>query len=271
MGISEDEHMSIFNTETQKTLHCKPGHVGCSVKSGMIDPTGQYVATTGSDGNLNIYKFVQNQESIEFLTKIKICDKKVPADRTFDLEVQWLSEETLLIPGKKELGFLQKDENDEKVWESCYEERVAHASEISTVMKLSNEILVSYSQADSNLKVWRLSDEECSCLYNMKFENPLIAIRYDNQSKTLACMDNECKIGVLSKDLVDGAQEETEEADEIDVNDLDLAELADEEEEIQPSKDDEIIESKPREELAPAEVIEEQLEDQEIKDLETFM
>ena len=49
--------MSMFNTETEKTVMCKPGHEGCSVYSGQVDPTGKYVATTGSDGFINIYKF----------------------------------------------------------------------------------------------------------------------------------------------------------------------------------------------------------------------
>jgi hypothetical protein len=146
---------------------CKPGHSGCSAKSGQIDPTGQLVATTGSDGFLNIYKLAEDK--VELLTTVKVCDKKVPVDRSFDLEVQWLSEDTLLIPGKASLGFLQKDADDEKVWEASYEERVSHATEITTVMKISSEVLISYSQEDSVLKVWRLGDEGCSCLYEMKF------------------------------------------------------------------------------------------------------
>lgn len=231
LGISEDEAVSIFNTETKQTLVCKPGHSGCSAKSGQIDPTGQLVATTGSDGFLNIYKI--NEDKLEFLTKIKICDKKVPVDKSFDLEMQWLSEETLLVPGKTSLGFLQKDEDDEKVWEACYEERVSHATEITTVMKISNEVLISYSQDDSVLKVWRLNDDGCACLYEFKFQNPIISIKYDNQSKTLACMDCECRIGVFQKDLI-GAQpldsataKAEEEADEIDLENVDLDDSVD--------------------------------------------
>ena len=34
VGISNDSHLSLFNTETQQTIMCKPGHEGCSVKSG---------------------------------------------------------------------------------------------------------------------------------------------------------------------------------------------------------------------------------------------
>lgn len=55
MGFSNDSHMSMFNTQTQKTVHLKPGHTDCSVKSGVVDFNGKYAATTGSDGYLNIY------------------------------------------------------------------------------------------------------------------------------------------------------------------------------------------------------------------------
>jgi hypothetical protein len=46
----------------------------------------------------------------------------VPAERGFDLEPQWLNEDTILIPGSKSLGFLSKDEENEKVWEICHED-----------------------------------------------------------------------------------------------------------------------------------------------------
>ena len=57
LGFSNEPHMGVFNTETEKTILCKPGHGSCSVKNGAVDPTGKYVASTGSDGNINIYKF----------------------------------------------------------------------------------------------------------------------------------------------------------------------------------------------------------------------
>lgn len=88
VGVSGDEHLGLFNSETQKTIMCKPGHEGCSVKSGQVDPTGTYVASTGTDGHLNIYKFTG--DGVEFLTKVKVSDKKVSAERTYDLEFQWL-------------------------------------------------------------------------------------------------------------------------------------------------------------------------------------
>jgi WD40 repeat protein len=163
VGISEDEHASVFNTETKAALHCKPGHAGCMVKSAQIDQSNSYIATTGTDGFLNIYKLSSTQESLELLSKVKICEKKVPAERGFDLEPQWLNEDTILIPGSKSLGFLSKDEDNEKVWEICHEEQVQHDHEITTIFSLSNEVLISYSQEDSTLKVWLMNEEGAKC------------------------------------------------------------------------------------------------------------
>ena len=87
LGFSDEEHMSIYNTETEKTIFCKPGHESCSVKSGAVDPLNKYVATTGTDGFLKIYKFADDHSSVKFLSKIKICEKKVSSDRTFNLDI----------------------------------------------------------------------------------------------------------------------------------------------------------------------------------------
>lgn len=85
LGFSSEAHLSLFNTQTENTIFCKPGHEGCSVKSGAVDPTGRFVASTGSDGFMNIYELSENQDSATFLTKEKISNRRVPADRTFDL------------------------------------------------------------------------------------------------------------------------------------------------------------------------------------------
>ena len=91
------------------------------------------MATTGADGKLNIYKIVKDERLLH-LAKIEICEEKVPDDDSFGLQMQWLTDETLLIAGHRSLGFLSKDEDDEKVWDSCYEERVEHAKVITSII-----------------------------------------------------------------------------------------------------------------------------------------
>ena len=82
-----------------------------------------------------------------------------------------------------------------------YEERVSHSQEINFVYAISDEVLVTHSQSDCVLKIWRLNQDCCKTLYDIKLKKPAISIVYDNQSKQLAIMDNECNIGFLKRDF----------------------------------------------------------------------
>ena len=33
LGFSDDEHLTIYNSENEMSFSCKPGHEGCQVKS----------------------------------------------------------------------------------------------------------------------------------------------------------------------------------------------------------------------------------------------
>lgn len=55
----------------------RPGHEG-SILNGALDPLGEYVATTGCDGHLHIYKIMRDEyESMTFelVKKHKIFKK----------------------------------------------------------------------------------------------------------------------------------------------------------------------------------------------------
>ena len=54
LGCAEDSQVQVFNTETEKVMHFKPGHDG-SLKNAAMDPLGEYVATSGCDGMVHIY------------------------------------------------------------------------------------------------------------------------------------------------------------------------------------------------------------------------
>lgn len=87
-----------------------------------------------------------------------------------------------------------------------------------------------------------MNEEGAKCLYQFKFENTLIAIQYDNQTKTLACMDNECQIGVFRKNFigteepevvaepVQKAAEVTLDEDDIDLEDINMEDFEDNDE-----------------------------------------
>ena len=99
LGFSKDEHVGVYNTENQKSFTCTPGHTGCTALGAAVDPNGKFIATSGSDGYLNIYKIDESGSSASFLSKVKICEKKVVADRTFDLDMHWIDGETVVVPG----------------------------------------------------------------------------------------------------------------------------------------------------------------------------
>lgn len=171
LAFSQEAHSTLYNTQTQKTIFLKPGHENCTAKSGAVDPQGQYIATSGSDGFLNIYKFTQDQENVEFLEKVKMTNKRVPQDSTFDLKFQWLDDgETILIPGNTHIVFVQKDDDSEK-WNKIEEERINHKTEITSIMSISNEILLTYSQQDQTMKIWKLDEEGCTCQQEIKLKN----------------------------------------------------------------------------------------------------
>lgn len=84
LGFSNDDCAQVFNLETKQTALCSPGHQGHQVKNGQVNGDNSLLATTGTDGCLNIYKIEddQGQLSTTFLQKIEInkADKKVGND-----------------------------------------------------------------------------------------------------------------------------------------------------------------------------------------------
>ena len=75
---------------------------------------------------------------MKFLTKVKVTNKKVPADRSFDLEFQWQPDgETILIPGRKHIVFIQKDDESDQ-WSLINEEKIFHNAEITSMTALAN-------------------------------------------------------------------------------------------------------------------------------------
>ena len=122
------------------------------------------MATTGTDGFLNIYKFAEDHSSVKFLTKVKICDKKVHSDRTFDLDVQWLEDgESIIVTGNSFCGFVQISEDDLDL-EVNHQDMIAHNKEITSIVKINEEVMATYSAGDKFMKIWRINADGVSCL-----------------------------------------------------------------------------------------------------------
>jgi len=105
---------------------------------------------------------------------------------------------------------------------------ISHAHEISSLFSISNEVLITYSNGDSVMKVWRLDENGCKNLYTVKHSSKLLAIRYDQQAKCIAVMDKDCRLGVCRKDLLVEDPEKapaSEEEDDIDLENIEMDDL----------------------------------------------
>lgn len=168
--------------------------------------SGQFLASTGTDGFLNIYEL--SEDSATLLKKVKIADKKVgPNDR---MNISWLESESILVSGNKLMGVVTKGET-EKDWELDHQEMISHDREITGILKISDEIMATHSSEDKVIKIWCINEEGCNCLHEFKIKNPVMAMEYDNHTKCLAIMDTECKIALFKRDFTKGAEEQSEE------------------------------------------------------------
>ena len=72
MAFSNDECAKIYDCKSKKFVECFPGHTGARAKNGMVNGAGSMVATTGSDGFINIYEITRSDSdiSVKFATKI---------------------------------------------------------------------------------------------------------------------------------------------------------------------------------------------------------
>ena len=147
------------------------------------------------------------------MSKIKICEKNVKADRAFEFGVQWLQGtapggETIIVSGNNCIGFVQRGEAGETDWDFSLEERVAHDKVISSLFCVSEEVLVTHSYDDSLIRIWRINEEGFSCLNEIKLKKPAISMEYDNRTKCLAVMDSDHQIGIFKRDFSGGASED---------------------------------------------------------------
>jgi hypothetical protein len=74
---------------------------------------------------------------------------------------------------------------------------IAHNSEISSIIKINDEIMATYSSNDKFIKVWKINAEGVECLNEIQLKKSAISIAYDNMTKTLAVMDSDCNIGIF--------------------------------------------------------------------------
>jgi len=81
------------------------------------------------------------------------------------------------------------------------EERICHNFEITSLMSINNEVLLTYSMQDQMVKIWRLGGEECTCFKEFKLKVKAICFEFDATSNCLAFMDTNCHIGTFQYDF----------------------------------------------------------------------
>ena len=76
----------------------KPGHKDHAVKYATIDSSGRFVATSGTDGKINIYE-ISNFEG-KFIREFSLfkLNKNILQKSEFEFRLEWLGE-TLLTSG----------------------------------------------------------------------------------------------------------------------------------------------------------------------------
>lgn len=88
---------------------------------------------------------------------------------------------------------------------------IEHDKEITGILKINDEIMATFSSEDKVIKIWCINEEGCNCLHEIKINNHIMAMEYDNHTKCLAVMDTECKIAIFKRDFTKGAEEQIEE------------------------------------------------------------
>lgn len=115
------------------------------------------------------------------------------------MSVQWLPDgDSVIVSGNESLGIVTRDEDE---WTICHEDKISHSKIITSVFAISEEIITTCSAEDSTIKIWRLNQDGCECLKELKLEAPPISILYDNKTKCLVMMDKSLNLGVLQKDF----------------------------------------------------------------------
>ena len=154
----------------------------------------------------------EDELSIKFIQKVEIssADKKIGND-LFDFSIQWLpSNEDILVSGNTSLGIVSRDGDGQ--WSLTLEDAVHHEHPISTLVAISEEILVTYSMEDKAVKVWRFGDDGCKSIWDFKHSLEISSIIYSEKLSSLALLDIKGAVCFLQGDF-SKTQEEAEQAE----------------------------------------------------------
>ena len=80
------------------------------------------------------------------------------------MDVQWLEDgESIIVTGNSFCGFVQISEDDLDL-EVNHQDMIAHNKEITSIVKINEEVMATYSAGDKFMKIWRINADGVSCL-----------------------------------------------------------------------------------------------------------
>ncbi len=77
---AKDSSIQIYNTDSNKIFNTKSVPHSGRVRNASMDPSGEFVVTTGSEGGLHLYKFKTDSTDLQFVAKSKVIAKPLNED-----------------------------------------------------------------------------------------------------------------------------------------------------------------------------------------------
>jgi hypothetical protein len=137
------------------------------------------------------------------------------------------------VSGKETLQIIQMDSEDDRIWHVSSEDSIKHNCPITSILALSEEVLVTYSDGDRCVKMWQFVDQGCKLLKQTNLDESITQLKYHPQSDLIFTMDTKARIGYceggVSQKTIPRKEmkEEEEEVDEIDYEQLGMEILED--------------------------------------------
>ena len=191
---TEANDMQLYWIEAEKCTKLTPSHEGI-VLNGDVDPTGEFIATTGCDGMLHVCKLNLDPEKLELVTMQEISRKTTFGDNQ-QLQVAWSPDgQVLAIAGETSLRVMSRD----NLQEIKTITDISHDNNISQLCWINSNILVTVD-IQSILKVWNFDTN--TLVYTLSHENDITCVKYSSDLKCLAFFDSEGALTVSTKDFV---------------------------------------------------------------------
>lgn len=165
----------VYWTEQEKVTVILPEHQN-TVLNGDIDPSCEFIATTGCDGMLHICKLDEDSNKIEMVI-MKEISEKLELDSEQKLQVSWSSDgNTLAIAGAKELRVAERRDLTELQTIS----EISHDDPISHLCWVNENILIT-ADVKNTVKIWNYDTK--TVVYKYTNSHNIVSMKYSSSMK----------------------------------------------------------------------------------------